>query len=410
MQKTLLFVGGGIETRPGVQLAREMGLRVIVSDRNPQAPCFEDAHHALIADTYNGPQTIEAVQAWSAEHGPIHGVICLGVDVPLTVALVAEAFGLPGISPETARLAMDKLAMKDRFARERVPIPWYSRVASADHLKTLQAQQPRPLVIKPVDSRGARGVQRLTPEMDLEKTFDYALQFSPTQRVMAEHYLSGPQISTESLVIDGVAHTPGFSDRNYELLETYAPYFIENGGDLPGHADEPTRDRVKALIQKAAQALGVQNGVVKGDVVVHNGQPHIIEIAARLSGGYFCTHSIPLNTGVELVRFAIMQALGETVDPGWLAAKTNQCVCQRYFIPQPGEVVSIQGFNEVSALEYVVWCELRTAVGETIAPIENHPGRAGVLMTIGQTPEQARTRAENAVKQIQIITRPPSPS
>lgn len=404
MKKTLLFVGGGIETRPGVQMARDMGLQVIVSDRNPQAPCFQDAHFALQADTYSAEETVGAVEAWSAQHGPIHGVICLGVDVPLTVALTAQAFGLPGIPPESARLAMDKLAMKDRFADRGVAIPWYSAVESHSHLVDLVAQQQRTLVLKPVDSRGARGVLRLTPDVDLAWAFNYARNFSPTNRVMAEHYLPGPQISTESLVINGTAHTPGFSDRNYELLEQHAPFFIENGGDLPGHVDGQTRERVKVLVDQAARALGVENGVVKGDVVVHEGQPHIIELAARLSGGYFCTHSIPLNTGVPIVKYAILQALGEPVDPADLVPKHQHHVCQRYLFPQPGKVLSIRGFEETAALGHVAWCELRVQPGQIIAPVENHPGRAGVLMTLGSTAEEARSRALQAVDQIVIET------
>ena len=138
---------------------------------------------------------------------------------------------------------------------------------------------------------------RLTQDVDLEWAFDVAHQHSPTGRVMLENFLPGPQVSTESLVIDGVAYTPGFADRNYEYIERFAPHIIENGGQLPSHLNAQTQGAVCDLVQEAALAMGIQNGVVKGDIVVTDGVPHIIEIAARLSGGYFCTHEIPLTTG-----------------------------------------------------------------------------------------------------------------
>ena len=168
MRKTILFIGGGIETVPGVVLAREMGLRVVVSDRNPKAPCFRHADAALIADTYSADENIATAQAFNRDHGPIHGVLCLATDVPLTVARTAKALGLPGLDVETARLAMDKLAMKDRFAQRGVRIPWYSQVQSADALKTMVCERSNPLVLKPVDSRGARGVMRLSGQVDLD--------------------------------------------------------------------------------------------------------------------------------------------------------------------------------------------------------------------------------------------------
>ena len=79
------------------------------------------------------------------------------------------------------------------------------------------------------------------------------------------------------------------------------PIFIENGGDLPSHLPPEIQAKVKALVARAAMALGIVNGTVKGDIVVHNGEPYVIELAARLSGGFFCTREIPLNTGVDFV-------------------------------------------------------------------------------------------------------------
>ena len=235
MRKSLLIVSAGVEAVAGIQLAKSMGLRVVVSDMNPDAPGSAVADDHLLASTYDVQATVAAARAYHEQVRPLDGVMCIASDVPLTVASVAAALGLPGIPVESARLATDKLAMKQRFAADGVPIPWFSPVRSAAHLRELVAAQGLPLVIKPVDSRGSRGVLRLTPDVDLDWAYGVALGHSPTGRVMLERFLPGPQVSTESLVVDGVAYTPGFSDRNYEYLERYAPHIIEDGGQLPSH-------------------------------------------------------------------------------------------------------------------------------------------------------------------------------
>ncbi len=406
MDKTILFIGGGIETVPGIVLAKRMGLRVWVSDRNPGAPGFRHADAGLVADTYNAEQTIEEVRSHTRRHGPIHGVLCLATDVPLTVARVAEALSLPGLPIKTAQLAMDKLAMKDRFAEKGIAIPWYRAVTSAAHLHKILDREGLPMVIKPVDSRGARGVLRLTEAVDPDWAFAYARRFSPTGRVMLERYLPGPQVSTESLVLNGKVVTPGFSDRNYEFLDKYAPFFIENGGDLPSFLARTDQEKVKALVARAAHALGVVNGVVKGDVVVNGGQPYIIELATRLSGGYFCSHSIPLNTGVPLVFYAIRQALGEPVSPSDSVPRHQRFVRQRYLFPEPGRVVSVKGVEAVRRNAYIGLCEVRVKPGDIVASVENHPGRAGVLIATGSSREEAKSRAVDAVHTIKIETRP----
>ena len=400
--KTLLIVSAGIEAIAGIELAESMGLHVVASDASLKAPGFALADDALVASTYDVEATVAAATRYHRQVRPIDGVMCIASDVPLTVASVAAALGLPGIPVESARLATDKLAMKQRFAADGVPIPWFSAVESADHLKALVAAEELPLVIKPVDSRGSRGVLRLLRGTDLAWAYATAKSHSPTSRVMLERFLPGPQVSTESLVIDGVAYTPGFADRNYEYLERFAPHIIENGGQLPSHLDEATQQAVRDLVQQAALSMGIRNGVVKGDIVVTDGKPYVIELAARLSGGYFCTHEIPLNTGVDLVGAAIRQALGEPVDPTDLQPKFNRPVAQRYFFPRPGVVTAVQGAETFTNHPDVAYLELRVKPGDRIGPVDSHPARAGVVITTGESLEAAVGLAEKVAAEISI--------
>lgn len=406
MTRTLLIVSGGVQAIHGIQRAKAMGLRVVVSDRNPQAPGFDFADDRILASTYHPDETVEAVAHYTRTHGPIHGVITIGCDVPLTVARVAERLGLTGIPVKTAELAQDKLAMKIRFAEAGVPIPWFAPVAdSAELLRIARARDWR-VVVKPVDSRGSRGVQRLKPGMDAEAAFALAAAQSPTGRVMAEAFLDGPQISTESILIDGVGHTPGFSDRNYEFIDRYAPYFIENGGDLPSHLDAATQAAVRQTAEAAGRALGVVTGNIKGDIVVHDGKPHVIELAARASGGYFCTREIPLNTGVDFIGAIIRIALGERVAAADLAPQRQTPVVQRYAFPRPGRVVSISGLAAAQAIPGIEEVAVTVQIGDMI-PEPTHSGcTAAMVLATGPSVAAARATAQAALDALRIETVP----
>ena len=331
--KTILFVGGGIETLPGVKLAKSMNLHVVVSDINPDAPCMSVADDFLIADTYNEQDTLAVAKKFHNTQRSIDGVMCMASDIPLTVALVASELKLPGISVASAKIVSDKVLMKDCFKNFKLPIPKYQEVRNYFDLQDNIKHFNFPLVIKPVDSRGARGVLKLTSDINLEWAYSTSKAHSPTGRVMFEEYMSGPQVSTESLVVDGDVFTIGFSDRNYEFLEKYAPNMIENGGDLPSYLTKDEQLLIRDTVEKTAKALNIKNGVIKGDMVLSNGKPCIIEVAARLSGGYFCSHEIPLNTGVDFVGNAIKLTLGEDISKYELIPKLNNAVSQRYFFP-----------------------------------------------------------------------------
>jgi biotin carboxylase len=402
--KTLLIISGGIEAADAARRAREMGLHVVVSDIDANAPGFAYAHDRVIADVYGPEETARAAEVYARETHKIDGVLCVAADAPITAALVTERLGLPGISIKTARLACDKLAMKRRFKECGVPVPWFAPVASASELRIVVAEHGPDLVIKPVDSRGSRGVQRLARVKDLNAAFALAQKYSPSRRVMVETYLSGPQVSTESIVTRGRCHTPGFSDRNYELLEVHAPFFIENGGDLPSHLPPRIQDKVKDIVAKAAAALGVNEGTVKGDIVVHNDEPYVIELAARLSGGFFCTREIPLNTGVDFIGCAIRVALGETVPPEEMIPRRQQPVVQRYAFPKPGRVVGVRGADEARRVPGIADIIVTAKAGDVIPPAGDKRPSAAMVLATGATREAALAAAQAGLAAIQIET------
>src|SRR5262245_9033920 len=135
--QTLLIISGGIEAADAVKRAKEMGLHVVVSDRDANAPGFAFADDTLIADVYGPEETAQAAERFHREIRPIDGVLCVAADAPVTAATVSARLRLPGISLETAKLACDKLAMKRQFAAAGVPVPWFSPVTSATELRAL---------------------------------------------------------------------------------------------------------------------------------------------------------------------------------------------------------------------------------------------------------------------------------
>jgi biotin carboxylase len=402
--RTLWIVSGGAEAVPGIRHARAMGLHVVVSDMNPTAPGLKEGDEAIIADTYGVDETVAAAVSYHKTRRPIDGVMCMAADVPLTVASVAAALGLPGIPVEAAQLAADKLAMKQAFARAGVPIPWFQAIASLDELRAAVAARGLPLVLKPIDGRGARGVLRITEGTDLAWAFSHAASQSRRGAVMLEEYLAGPQISTEGLLVDGVGTTCGFIDRNYEHLDTFAPYIVENGGEQPSALPLPAQRRISAVAMDAGRAMGIVSGSVKGDMVWTDRGPCVIEIAARLSGGWMSTDQIPLGAGVDLLGCAIRLALGEDVPAEDIRPRWHRGVAIRYFFPPAGRVISIEGAEAFARVPWVHRLGFFVEPGEVVHAITDHTKRAGFVITTGATREEAVDRARTVVDGVRIRT------
>ena len=387
----------------GIQLAREMGHYVVVSDISPKAPAFSIADDYFLADVYGVEDTVLAARRYHENVRPIDGVMCIAADVPHVVAAVADDLGLPGITLDAARLAVNKLEMKQVFRQDGVPIPEFYSIGTVDDLRTQLARIGGCGVLKPIDSRGGRGVILLSETVDLEWAFKESIKHSPSSRVMLEQYLPGPQVSTESIIVEGKAYTPGFSDRNYEYMEKYAPYFIENGGSLPSVLSADICDSVCELVEVAAKSLGIINGVVKGDIVIHQGKPYVIELAARLSGGYFCTHEIPLNTGVSTVAAVIKQSLGKNICAGELTPQFLKPVAQRYLFVSPGKVKFIRGCEKVRNLSGVHQLVLSVREGDTVVSSTGSDVRVAMVITEGKSIKDAIEIAENAIDLLDVV-------
>ncbi|MFH1957610.1 MAG: ATP-grasp domain-containing protein [bacterium] len=399
ISKTLLVLSGGQEAIEGITVAKEMGLRVIICDGNVNAPANYIGDDFIHASIYDPEEVLEAVAAYR-DKDKINGVITIASDAVRSVARVAEYLKLPSPGMEQAVLSTDKYKMKKCFKEEGLPIGGFTDINSEEELKN-KIKYFKESVLKPIDSRGARGVVRVNKDSDLSWAYEYSKQFSKLGKLILEEWLSGQQISTESLVLNGKTYLCGVADRNYSMLDKTYPFVVENGGETPSKYYSKIKSKLNNILDAAAKAIGIRNGVLKGDIVIKNGQPYIIEVAIRLSGGFFSTITIPLVYGINLVKAAISISLAEEVSPPkQLQHKVYQS--NRFLFVDSGVVKSINCPKRDTLPDWVKYYDVNLKVGEKIFNIENHTMRKGTVLVCGKTRQQAVSRANRIINLIKV--------
>lgn len=389
-----MIIGGAEEHCIGIRHAQGMGLKVFVTDGNTSSVGFSIADAHAVVSTYDEEATLGAAKDYIAGGGRIDGVMTLASDVPYTVAYVAEKLGLSGIGTESATLASEKILMKERFKRGGVPMPLFRETKNSDELSAFAVEHGLPVVVKPVDSRGARGVQLVRQQTDLLSAYAIAKEYSPSGRVMVEQYLPGPQLSTEGFMVDGQAVIPSIFDRNYEFLDRFAPYIVEDGGEMPSRFTAQFHDEVHDVMAAAALALGIRDGIIKGDLVIHDGKVKVIELAARMSGGFFGTVAAPVSCGVNLIEANVRLALGEKLKREELLPKWQRGAAIRFAFPPEGKIHEITGWERIHEDPACKFAHVFAQPGETIAPITNHPGRPAVVVAEGANMGEAVQNAK----------------
>lgn len=400
--KTIMFLGAGEEQCEAIEIALNLGLKVIAVDGNPEAVGLNIAHVGINADIKDIQAMIEMGKKYK-----INGVMTHAVEIPQIVAKIAKELNLPGISPEVAERATNKWKRLKCLTKNAISCAKFEIAGTIEEAEKKADKIGFPVVFKPVDNAGARGVIKVRNKEEVKNAFNHTKKYTSEKIILIEEYLEGKELSTESIIYDNKIYSVAFSDRNYNKKNFY-PFFIEDGGEMPTSLSEGELSKVIRTVDSAIRALGIDWGVAKGDIIIgSDGKVKIIEMAARTSGGRFCSLKVPLSTGINMLRPLILMSVGITPDLDDLKPKFSKGIAERFIFPEPGKIVQIKGIEEAKKMEgiYKVHIDEDVKVGKIIEPVTDHTKRKGYVIGIGKTREEAVKRAESAVQKIEIITK-----
>jgi biotin carboxylase len=398
----VLILGGGIMQLPAVRIAKGKGWKVFVAARDIDVAIRSLADEAIAVDL-SDREAVGREAGRLRERFGLDGVFTAGTDFSTSVAWVADALRLPGIPYAVALNTTDKSRMRTRLRARGVPCPRFFTVRRRQPLERPE-DFPFPLVVKPVDNMGARGVRRVDREGELTAAVNMALEQSRTGTAIVEEYMDGPELSLDAVVYRGQATVCGVADRHI----CFPPYFVEMGHTMPSSLDAELLAEAERVFKAGIRALGIRNGAAKGDIKITARGPAVGEIAARLSGGYMSGWTFPLSSGVEVTEAALNVAVG--LPPGDLRPRYAAVSAERAFISIPGRILAVEGLPEVRQFAGVQELFLRVRVGDRVKLPVNNLEKCGNVITRSETRGKAVTAAERAIQQVFLRLAPSDPA
>ncbi len=399
--KTILFVGAGRHQQRAIQRAKELGLRVVAVDRNPDALGLREADIARIVDFSDAGAVLKAVGRLK-----IDGVLTVSADraVPV-VAAVAEALGLPGIGVETAHLMTHKVAMRRELADAGVPQPRFAALRTLSERYRAVAEVGFPAVLKPADSGGQRGIFRVESLDDVETHFHEALAASPTGEAIIEEYVEGTEMNGIVIARGGETIPLTLSDRLRPPGIGFGVGWIHiYPATVYGDQLEES-ERVAGL---TVRTLGLETGIAFPQLIAApGGRVVVVECAARIPGGQMADlvwHAV----GVDLVEVQLRMALGEELPDELVLPHFRQPLAIRFLTAEPGplptgRVTRIGSLEKVLAFPGVVQADTYLAEGEIIRPVRLDGDRRGYVIAVADTNLESLERAEAAAKLVDVI-------
>lgn len=394
--KKLMILGASILQLPAIEKAKEMGIEVIAVDMNPDSVGFKVP--GVIREVISTTDEHSIVEA--AKRHNIDGIMTLATDMPMrSVAAVAKEMGVIGIEVETAIKATNKAEMREALQQHGVPIPHFFKVCNEnEYLKAIK-NFTRPFIVKPADSSGSRGIFRVDDITDnslINTAYKYCRPFSRSGEVVVEEYMSGPEVSVETLSLDGTCRVIQITDK----LTTGAPHYVEMGHSQPTRLSKEISKKIAEVAKAANKAIGIKNGPSHTEIIVTSDGPKVVEIGARLGGDNITTHLVPLSTGVNMVECCIKIALGEKPD---IQPKWNKGAAIRYFEQHAGVIKSISGIEEAKTIPGIQQISIVHDCSETITEITSSGARMGFVISQDEDAEKAITACYSALAKIDIV-------
>lgn len=369
----LMLLGGSQCQLNAAKMAKAMGHTVILADylANPPAAAACDAHERV--STFDARACIEA-----ARRNRVDGIFTAGSDQPvLTAALVAQALGLSSpISVDTARRATNKRAMKEAFARYGVPNAAYAFLRRGEDARVLSGLQP-PLVIKPLDSQGQRGVFKADTAREAAERLAETLSFSREDEAIVESFYPSREVTLSAFMLDGRLYPLTLTDR--QLLDDPTHIGVCAAHRYPSVFAERERE-IDEVAAGVARALGILQGPLYIQFLIGDRGVIVNEASARI-GGAFEDVFIPWVTGFNILEAVIRLAAGETLASDALkvmrACGVGRQVSAQLLFCRPGAVASVTPVETLLDLPGVLAAGYNYGAGSVIPAAHNATARFG---------------------------------
>ena len=389
----LLILGASVFQIPIINKAKEMGLCVGIIDIDENAPAFSSADECFVCSIRDYDGVLKIAEKFKPT-GIMPGAVETAVN---TVAAVCETLHLPGNSVSVAIQSTDKVKMLESFEDANVPHPLY-QVIKKDEIDSAEIGIQYPVISKPMDSAGGRGVCIIHEQKKLKECLAFSSNAGLSGDILVQEYMKGPEVSVEILVIEEIPYVLQITDK----LTSGEPHFFEVGHSQPSSLPERTRESIKELACSAVKAIGLKNSPAHVEIIVTEQGPKMVELGSRL--GADCITSYLLDnsiTGVNMMQTAIELAVGRK--PVIADYSNNEHYVGVHFIPsQKGILRKIEYTGDLYESDNVIKIEITGIIGKEYINAKENASRFGYVVCKGETKNEALNLCQSVIDKIKF--------
>lgn len=397
-QKKLMLLGGLRYLLPVIEEAHKLGIYVITADYLPDNIAHKYSDEYCNVSIIDKDAVLKAAQELK-----IDGILSHAVDPGVvSAAYVAEKLGLPfQCSYKAACILQDKSLFRKFLSKNGFNCPKAKGYDNAkDALKDVDYFN-WPVIVKPVDSAGSKGVTKVEDKADLQNAIETALSASLSKHFVIEDFLDkvGAQSSADIFTVDGKLVYPAYSDQLFDkdAANPYTPA-IEI---WPASMEQRFQDDLSSQLQRLFTLLNVKSGIYNVESrVCSDGKAYIMEVSPR-GGGNRIAELQDMATGQKIIQNEIKKALGMPLD-NITAPEYDGIWCNYILHTNKSGVFETIDINPEFQKKHVRDIGLIVKPGDKVVPFTGANNSLGTLFLRFETREELENSLNNPASWMQI--------
>lgn len=300
-KKRLLIAGGGYADIPQIHAAQSLGYHVITSGNRADDLGHHESDQYCPGD-FSDP---EAMLRIAIEQNIDAICACCNDFSALSAAYVAERLGLPGHDSFATALIIHHKDRYRKFAETNdIPTPKAHGYSDLDSALGALEQFSLPVIIKPVDLTGGKGIARVDTASEYRPALELAFSISKSKRIVVEEFITGTRHGFSAFIRNGIV-VFHFSDNEHYHL---SPYLV-SAASTPTLVPQSAIDNLIGQSERICNLLSLKDGIFHVQFILHNNKPYIIEICRRPPGDLY-VKLVEHATGVDYPQWIVRAAAG----------------------------------------------------------------------------------------------------
>lgn len=400
--KKIMILGAASGQLPFINICREKGAYVIVVSPQGDYPGIDMADQYYDCDTRDREQILKI-----ARRENIDAITTDQTDVSVpAVAYVAEKMGLKGIGYEKSLRFTDKYEMRCAAKQIGINVPEFKSAKSFIEAEECVKSMTLPVMIKPTNSSGSRGVYRIDNIEGLERHYEESVRFSATGTVIIEEYIEGREYLADGFAMGGKYINLDFGIKQYFDKEGMyiSKMCMFSSAEL---ASDSVEHQVLKTNKRLVEGLGLEFGITHGEYIYSpdKDKVYLVEIAARGGGVYLSSDLTPEASGIDTNTLLLEYLLEDKmVDVDKLKLK-KRVSAWRCFALQEGIVKQIKNEELVRSMQGVdKLCLERVREGAFVHGLSDDTTKYGPILVSGDSREECFDILKGVEDTLEIVT------